>query len=76
LNPAGTLILSTGISPGAFGAGGCAIGASVESASDDGWPCFLDDWPEGEHEGHGDHEQRQGVAQHDGPPFGSRTVGN
>src|SRR4030095_11624816 len=38
--PAGTLILSTGISPGALGAGGWAIGARAESAIDDGWPCF------------------------------------
>src|SRR5262249_32093083 len=40
LKPAGTLILSTGMSPGAFGAGGCAMGASVESAMLAGWPCF------------------------------------
>src|SRR5207248_55885 len=40
LKPAGTLILSTGISLAAFGAGGCGMGASAESASEDGWPCF------------------------------------
>src|SRR5262249_31624973 len=40
LKPAGTLILSTGISPDALGAGGCAMGASVESAMFAGWPCF------------------------------------
>src|SRR2546426_12400255 len=40
LKPGGTLILSTGISPGALGAGGCAMGARVESAILDGWPCF------------------------------------
>src|SRR2546426_10077635 len=40
LKPGGTLILSTGISPGAFGAGGWGMGASVESAMLAGWPCF------------------------------------
>src|SRR5215813_1950431 len=40
LKPGGTLILSTGISPGALGAGGWAIGASIESAMLAGWPCF------------------------------------
>src|SRR3989442_1563211 len=40
LKPGGTLILSTGISPGALGAGGWAIGASGESAMLGGWPCF------------------------------------
>src|SRR3989454_12361670 len=40
LKPGGTLILSTGISPGALGAGGCAMGARVESAILDGCPCF------------------------------------
>src|SRR5262245_16848517 len=40
LKPGGTLILSTGISPGALGAGGWAMGASVESAMLAGWPCF------------------------------------
>src|SRR5262245_57280666 len=40
LKPRGTLILSTGISPGALGAGGWAMGASVESAMLAGWPCF------------------------------------
>src|SRR5437867_9242727 len=40
LKPGGTLILSTGISPGALGAGGWAMGASVESAMLGGWPCF------------------------------------
>ena len=40
LNPAGTLSLSTRISPGALGAGGCATGASGESAIVAGWPCF------------------------------------
>src|SRR2546426_9067847 len=40
LNPGGTLIFSTGISPGALGAGGWAMGASGESASSRGWPCF------------------------------------
>src|SRR4029450_2918994 len=42
LKPGGSLILSTGISPGALGAGGWAIGASVESARFEGWPCFQD----------------------------------
>jgi hypothetical protein len=36
LKPAGTLILLTGISLGALGAGGWAIGASMESAMFDG----------------------------------------
>src|SRR5262245_49322916 len=40
LKPGGTLILSTGISLAALGAGGWAIGASVESAMLAGWPCF------------------------------------
>src|SRR5438132_14290114 len=40
LNPGGTLIFSIGISPGALGAGGWAMGASGESASSRGWPCF------------------------------------
>src|SRR5262245_48886071 len=40
LKPAGTLILSTGISPGALGAGGWAMGASGELASSAGCPCF------------------------------------
>src|SRR5215468_4932483 len=40
LKPGGTLSFWIGISPGAAGAGGWAIGASVESAIDDGWPCF------------------------------------
>src|SRR5213594_1178244 len=40
LKPGGTLILSTGISPGALGAGGWAMGASGESAMLGGWPCF------------------------------------
>src|SRR2546428_9107137 len=42
LKPAGTLILSTGISPGAFGAGGWAMGDSVELSISLGWPCFHD----------------------------------
>src|SRR5262245_49015075 len=40
LKPGGTLILSMGISLAALGAGGWAIGASVESARLAGWPCF------------------------------------
>src|SRR5205814_5165536 len=40
LKPGGTVILSTGMSAAAFGAGGCAMGARVESAIVDGWPCF------------------------------------
>src|SRR6266851_2042351 len=40
LKPGGTLILSMGISPGAFGAGGWGMGASIESAMLAGWPCF------------------------------------
>src|SRR5712692_8951946 len=40
LKPCGTLILLIGISPGAFGAGGCAIGDSGESAMVAGCPCF------------------------------------
>src|SRR5439155_17145362 len=40
LKPGGSLILSTGISPGALGAGGWAMGASAESAMLGGWPCF------------------------------------
>jgi hypothetical protein len=40
LKPAGSLILSTGISPGALGAGGWATGANGEFASSAGWPCF------------------------------------
>src|SRR5712664_3621577 len=42
LKPDGTLILSTGISPGAFGAGGCAIGDSDELSMSFGCPCFHD----------------------------------
>ena len=42
LKPGGTLILSTGISPAALGAGGWGMGASVESAMLGGWPCFQD----------------------------------
>src|SRR3989441_12054256 len=42
LKPAGTLILSTGISPGAFGAGGWGVGGSVELSISLGWPCFPD----------------------------------
>src|SRR3989442_3587361 len=42
LKPDGTLILSTGISPGAFGAGGWAVGDSVELSLSLGWPCFHD----------------------------------
>src|SRR5262245_57364099 len=38
--PGGSLILAMGISPGAFGDGGWAIGARVESAIEAGWPCF------------------------------------
>src|SRR5262245_22445284 len=40
LKPGGSLILLSGISPGALGAGGCATGASGESAMLAGWPCF------------------------------------
>ena len=40
LKPGGTLILSTGISPAAFGAGGWGIGASGEVAMLAGCPCF------------------------------------
>src|SRR2546425_11102704 len=40
LKPDGTLILSTGISPGAFGAGGWAMGDSVEFSISLGCPCF------------------------------------
>src|SRR5260370_17890751 len=40
LKPRGTLILSTGISLAAAGAGGWAIGARVELARSAGWPCF------------------------------------
>src|SRR2546428_6695702 len=42
LKPDGTLILSTGISPGAFGAGGWAMGDSVELSISLGCPCFPD----------------------------------
>ncbi len=42
LKPDGTLILSTGISPGAFGAGGWAMGDSVELSISLGCPCFHD----------------------------------
>src|SRR3989475_10887466 len=42
LKPDGTLILSTGISPGAFGAGGWAMGGSGELSISLGWPCFHD----------------------------------
>src|SRR5262249_59917592 len=38
----GTLILPTGISPAAFGAGGWAIGESVELSMSFGCPCFHD----------------------------------
>src|SRR5215831_2272657 len=40
LKPGGTLILSTGMSAAALGAGGCGMGARVESAMFDGCPCF------------------------------------
>src|SRR5262245_60477580 len=40
LQPAGTLILATGISPAALGAGGWGTGASGELASSAGCPCF------------------------------------
>jgi len=40
LNPGGTLILSTGISDAAMGAGGWGMGARVESAILEGCPCF------------------------------------
>src|SRR5260370_299466 len=40
LKPGGSLIFSTGISPGGLGAGGWAMGASVESARWGGLPCF------------------------------------
>src|SRR3989442_6232349 len=42
LKPDGTLILSTGISPGAFGAGGWAMGGSGELSISLGWPRFPD----------------------------------
>ena len=40
LKPGGSLILSTGISPGALGAGGAGMGASGEFAISGGRPCF------------------------------------
>src|SRR5215468_4964350 len=40
LKPGGTLILSTGMSAAALGAGGWGMGARVESAMLAGCPCF------------------------------------
>src|SRR5207247_11394434 len=40
VKPGGTLIFSKGISPGALGAGGCAMGARGESFIAGGIPCF------------------------------------